>query len=374
MWVAMRRSMVSDWYRAVAVHAICGVLHILSTVFIVTYALAPNGRRLADYNTYVNKDFFAYTDWATSCYNDTSNAYSRDPVVIEACTDNNTLYFIDQENNNAAYFSLPVNILLLAMAFTATSGLVHFISAAKIYQAKELDLRADAWLRLCADYAVSAPCMLVVVNVTYGANSVSGVIAAPLLLAVLLVVSHYLLSSSVAPAPGAGRALGPWSAQPRFPRHAPRARAFLLFGLLIALYAVSLLPTIIAVGKIGSVAPPGVVVFLSGMLVAYSSFIVPYAYELAVGRYCFFVAYAALSVIAKAMLHAFLAVSVLQQSQLYSNAGVATGSPGDMGDETTAYMIITIIPLSGIALFTLIRRYLNPLQATTATEMLTYLL
>lgn len=340
--------MTEAWYRAVVVHAICCTLHLASTVFIFTYALA-RGSTVNDFNAYVKKDIFAFTDWASRCYNATTDSYSDEPAVVAACADDDTLYYINQQDQNTL-FATPVNILVLAMAFTATSGLVHLLSAIQLGRAKQFDLQDledDSFRRLCYDYAVSAPCMLVVVNITFGANCVSGVIAAPLLLAVLLVSSHYLLSADLYKL---GRS------------------AFVIFGLLVSLYGVSLAPTIWAVVNVGSVAPPGVVVFLVGLLVAYSSFIVPYAYELVVGRHCIFIGYAALSVIAKAMLHAFLAVSVLQQSQLYRNVGVETGPPTNMGDEATAYMIVTIIPASGLLLFTLIRCYLDPLRPSRDTE------
>ena len=143
-----------------------------------------------------------------------------------------------------------------------------------------------------------------------------------------------------------------------------------MFTVLVLLYGVALTPTIVAVNKVGAVAPPGVVVFLSGMLVAFSSFIVPYVYELYRRRYCVFIGYAALSVIAKAMLHAFLAVSVLQQRTLYLNFDNATATPPEsMADQTTAYLIITVIPASGIALFGIIYFTLDPLYDNTEVSL-----
>ena len=368
---------IVPYKRAATIHIICAVLHIGSTLFIAMYAL-QKGNVLADFNTYVDKAFFSYTDWGERCYNATNASYSSDEATVEACADEDTLFYINRQGRNT--FKGKVNILLLALTFTTVSGMVHAIAASVVLTKKALAPETETWLRFVFDYGFSASAMLCVVNITYGANNVSGVILAPVGLFGLLVLSAALLTRTVAEDvnPQEVKAdisnIGLKSVGTEPPQK-PQVSLFksngwvrIMFLVLVLLYIVVLVPTIVAVGRVGSVAPPGVVVFLSGMVVAFSSFIVPYCYELWKRRYCVFVGYAALSVIAKAMLHAFLAVSVLQQRTLYLNFDNATATPPEsMADETTAYLIITVIPASGFVLFFVIYLTLNPL-ANVATD------
>ena len=352
---------IAPYERAAIIHSICAFLHLGSTVFIAAYGL-QNNASLSDYDTFVDKKFFSYTDWGQRCYNAANLTYSSDKEVVEACPDEDTLFYINRQGGD----TLPgrVNILLLALAFTTVSGMVHGYAAYQVYTREALDLVSETRYRLCYDYGVSAPIMLCVVNITFGANNVSGVIAAPLLLIALLVASYFLLTRALQVTPSAAAAMDRVRSNGGVGLAGSRNNlaTFGLFAGLVMLYVVALLPTIVAVSKVGSVAPPGVVVFLCGMLLAFSSFIVPYCYELYQRRFCVFVGYAALSVIAKAMLHAFLAISVLQQRTLYLNFDNATATPPtSMADETTAYMIITIIPATGIVLFFFIYKTLNPL-------------
>ena len=156
-----------------------------------------------------------------------------------------------------------------------------------------------------------------------------------------------------------------------------------MFTVLIAMYCIALVPTIIAMVNVAELAPSAVVVFMVGLLVAFSSFIVPYALELFyIKEYGYFVAYAALSLNAKAILHSFLAVSVLQQAELYDNSLVNVSAnnlapPPDMTSQTQdAYIIVLVTPVVGFALFLLLNKYSNPLRPPRGTHapLLKYLL
>jgi hypothetical protein len=360
-------------HRACIIHLVCTALHLVSTS--VIYGLATRDNTpISAYNNYVNKDFFAYTDWKIYCYANATRDYSKfneNNKTPGYCPDSTKLFFVERGDNA---FDTPVNILGLALAFTSVSAFVHFISAilCKIYPEK-YTLEIDSTLRFTMDYAVSAPVMLALINIVFGANSISGVIVAPIILNVALVLASLLLNYAVAH--GNSNHDKPSVVFPYlYIRNTLNVQStfacfyFLVFAALCLMYIVSLVPTIVAVINVAKLAPDGVLIFMVGFLFAFSSFIVPYALELYKQKYGYFVAYAALSLNAKAILHSFLAISVLQQAKLYNNSFVnVTGKdqnpPRDMTtQETDAYIIVFVTPLIGFILYVILKKLCNPLS------------
>ena len=130
------------------------------------------------------------------------------------------------------------------------------------------------------------------------------------------------------------------------------------------------MPTFIAVVNVAKLAPDGVLIFMVGFLFAFTSFVVPYGLELYKLKYAYFVAYAALSLNAKAILHSFLAISVLQQAKLYNNSfvnvsGTDQAPPKDMTtQEAEAYIIVFVTPVIGFLLYLFLKKYYDPLSGS----------
>ena len=98
--------------------------------------------------------------------------------------------------------------------------------------------------------------------------------------------------------------------------------------------------------------------------------------ELRQQMYGYFVAYAALSLNAKAILHSFLAISVLQQAKLYKNSLVnltATNQtpPIDMTEQNgQAFAIIFGAPAVGLLLYIFLKYYCDPLASNQALRLI----
>lgn len=366
-----------DRLKAWKVHAVCAVLHFVSTIVIAALAL-KNGSKASDYETYVNKDFFTFTDWNIFCYkNGTYSIYIQGKTSDTECPDSSKLFFINRGTNS---FETPINILYVALAFTSVSASVHAVSAIWSACSEKYNLAIDSLLRFSVDYAVSAPLMLSLVNIVYGANCVSGVIVGPAVLCAALVASAWLLFYALSnPAyqnsDDSKAKFSPLLIMTRrlFPYMTSKTKYIVIFTFLVAIYCASLAPTFAAIINAGKLAPTSVVIFMSGLLVFYSSFIVPYALELFKKKtYSYFLSYAILSLVAKAVLHSFLAVSVLQQAKLYDNAKVNvtdTGlePPEDMtAQNADAFIIIFVTPTIGI-LLGLVFKFLK-LDPITATK------
>lgn len=344
-----------DRHRACIVHLVCACLHLVSTTVIRVLA-TKDDTPISAYDNYVNKDFFAYTDWKIYCYANATRNYSKFNENNKApgyCPDSTKLFFVERGDNA---FETPVNILGLALAFTSVSAFVHFISAVlcKLYPEK-YTLEIDSTLRFTLDYAISAPVMLALINIVFGANSVSGVIASPIVLNVALVLASLLLNYAI----NHGNS-----------EDSSRVYYFIFFAALCILYILTLVPTFIAVGNVAKLAPDGVLIFMVGFLFAFTSFVVPYGLELYNLKYAYFVAYAALSLNAKAILHSFLAISVLQQAKLYNNSfvnvsGTGQDPPKDMTtQEAEAYIIVFVTPVIGFLLYLFLKKYYDPLSGS----------
>ena len=285
-----------DVKKAGFVHLLCFALHITSTIVIAALAL-KNGSKASDYNNFVNKDFYAFTNWNIYCYDSDSKTYTKydEKTTTDAeCPDDTRLFTISKGTN---VFETPVNILFLALSFTSVSAFVHGVSAALCCASLtclkgkfRYTLWLDSMLRFSVDYAISAPLMLALVNIVFGANSVSGVIAGPALLFVLLEASSLLLRialdnkeySNVSAKVAFYAALA-YQTRKLFPFAACfKAKTWYIisFVVLILLYGVSLAPTFAAIREAGSLAPKAVIIFMVGLLLAYSSFIWPYGREL----------------------------------------------------------------------------------------------
>ena len=332
-----------DVRKAVSSHIICGVLHLTSTIVLRSVAGSYNG-----YKAYVSAAFWEYTGWRTHCYEATTKTYT---AAADECDAQSQQVF--SVTPPASQLPMPVNLLAMALTFTLVSSMVHFASACWLWKTKKgadesQQLRVDSAMRF-GDYAVSASVMLSLMNIVFGANSVAGVILAPAVLGVALVLAAVLQ----------------WHVLPGAERPLSSSTATCYFVGLVLVYTLCLLPTILAMSETATVAPKGVLAFMVGMLIVFSSFIVPYTIELVKREYCMFTVYATLSVVAKAILHAFLAVSVLQQAKLYEAAPTVEAGgdpPEDIFAElqTKVYAILAGTIVGGIGLFFVLLKCFNP--------------
>jgi hypothetical protein len=336
--------MLFDVGKAISSHLICGSLHLTSTI--ILRAIAGDA---AKYTTYVSSEFWAYTDWRVHCYNVTAEMYTPGGD----CGEQQEVFSVVPP---AVRLPTPVNLLAMALVFTLVSSGVHFASALRLYAVKQprdavQQLRVDSALRFL-DYAVSASVMLSLLNVVFGANCVAGVIVAPIGLGISLALAAVLQWYRL---PGAERPMG-------------GAVALGCFAVLVLLYVLCLLPTMVAMSQTAKAAPVGVLVFMAGMLIAFTSFVAPYTIELVRREYCMFSVYATLSVVAKAILHAFLGVSVLQQAKLYE-AGPTVEAGGEPPEDIFAelqnkvYAILFGTVAGGAVLYVVLRYKFDPFTA-----------
>ena len=322
------------------INVICAAAHGLGVLYI---ALVPTIYDVSfDKFTYpISKKFMDTRPWPFVC------KYENGTVVngTAACPDDNRVFSITQPSKSESIGS--ANLLGLAMAFSAFSCAHHAIAA---YKGWDTDHNAEAmnWLRLGVDYGFSAPLMLLLINMTWGANNVSGVVLAPLLLAGLLWISAWRLNARVGSNRGASNA---------------EKGAFFS---LIVFFAVALVPTIYAVGdavsekKAGNLgkAPPFVPVFAALVIASFSSFIWPYSKQFFAsdnkgedgGMVNKDITYAILSIVSKTSLLALLSFGAIQQIKMTQGDQPASQSKPLQSGLIAVVVVIVVGALLG-ALF-----------------------
>lgn len=269
--------------------------------------------------------------WKFSCYEENGKYVDG----YAACDDDKRQYGIVTHNPMAQWY----NLLLAAVSFAYVSSFVHFYRA---YQTRNgYNQLEEWWSRLVLDYAVSAPIMLSVINVLWGANTITGVIIAPVVLAMLLILSYVLISSSV-------------ESTNSFDGGTSKDAIMFYFWVLVALFGLCITPTFVATADAISTtgkndnegsAPAFVGVFVVVFMVVFSTFIGPYYIELTSNcnkdnepADCF-IEFSVLSLVAKVTLHAFLGVGVLQQTSMTDMSKIAAGTPPEEPGASLAFAI-----------------------------------
>ena len=220
--------------------------------------------------------------------------------------------------------TVRVNILVLACLYVFWSAAGHLASVFVVARQREL-----RWL----DYAVTAPTMLVVLSLAFGADSATAIVIAPSVLAALLVLAGILERRESEPDGAASMS---------YYRLCSIAVLFLSYVpvMLPALYA-SYDITVDHEPGTGT-APNFVFAFAVTVALLFTSFAAVYAYDLM--RPLDFDSrerwYLYLSMVAKTSLHLFLGLAVIGQS---NNVGVDTPSPEEDDMDTLA------IGLGGVA-------------------------
>jgi len=179
------------------VHWLAAAVHLASATGILISAFVEDNVYLKRYSVDPDLDTFSLRPerWQLQCYNSTSR--SLIPRRVSSCRGPDLIdVFSNQRRGNGG----PINIAWAAFTFAAWSGLGHLYSAVTMrrnnksprfshsQRARAEEQRMLTLLRWL-DYLVSAPVMLLVINVIFGATNSAGVLASPLLLAALLVAS-----------------------------------------------------------------------------------------------------------------------------------------------------------------------------------------
>ena len=279
-------------------HTVAGCFHAISVGVLIIVAIREND--IKAYNINVPNKLWFLEKWLFTCVNtsNTSAIYANSSVNGGYnCT--NRSYKIEEAPLPHAF---SLNTVGLAVAFGLVSAGVHFLSALFVKTQSR-----DAMFRLCLDYAFSAPCMLALINLQWGANCIIGVCFAPLILGSAIFMSYFVLDRSV--------------------RHVISTAVTVLFFVgLIMLYVGALIPSLLGAhaalsttGKLPNegTAPAFVAVFMIMILISFSLFIIPYSLELFYKRaYYLFYPWLLLSLGAKTTLHTFLVLNILAQAPL----------------------------------------------------------
>ena len=182
------------------VHWLAAAVHLASATGILISAFVEDNVYLKRYSVDPDLDTFSLRPerWQLQCYNSTSR--SLIPMRVSSCRGPDLIdVFSNQRRGNGG----PINIAWAAFTFAAWSGLGHLYSAVTMrrnnknprfshsQRARAEEQRMLTLLRWL-DYLVSAPVMLLVINVIFGATNSAGVLASPLLLAALLVASGFV--------------------------------------------------------------------------------------------------------------------------------------------------------------------------------------
>ena len=171
-------------------HASAAMVHILSATVILTVALSETGGNLKRYQAKPDLNLFLKPEpWMAQCYNETTNVLEPTPAAKCPGSDNVAVY-----TNSHRGKGKGINIALLAFAFAFWSGVCHFWSRHIVCNANWRDLRslaAHLALLRWIDYGLSAPLMILTLNVIFAATNLAGVVVSPLLLLLLLGLAAY---------------------------------------------------------------------------------------------------------------------------------------------------------------------------------------
>lgn len=169
-------------------------------------------------------------------------------------------------------------------------------------------LLTENFYRFRFDYAFSASIMLIVVGILWGGNTLFSVVLAPVMLFVALQGSCSLL----------------------YRLDLPKIDRFIIFSSMCFLFVGAFLNPLYAAIKATSTvgdednegqAPWFVIVFVVVIFFLFCSFIVPYVYSLYKGslQKIEIISYSCLSVVAKVILHGFLAAALVQQNEILNS-------------------------------------------------------
>lgn len=273
-------------------HLVAGLIHLAAVVSLLIVAAIENDSLSAySKNFWLDPDKWTVDPrlWLYQCADKTVG-------TISSCPDDDKMFYVEKPSN-----ARRINIVVLATFYVLWSSLQHFYT----YYRPETE-RIARWV----DYTVTAPTMLCVVGLAFGADSVTVLIVAPLGLAILLVLAGIV-----------ERRTDEVKDYRRFSREAIVVLTFLLYPITVAPVMYS---SVVVTHEdretvddrssydIG-VAPDFVPVFCALIIVAFTSFGVVYAYDWVYPFEQRERWYITLSMAAKTSLHLFLGLTVINQ-------------------------------------------------------------
>lgn len=160
-------------------HILAAVVHIVSASVILSVALAETNGSLKRYNAKPDLSHFLKPErWQLKCYNTTTKVVH--PESVAKCSDGLEDVFINNHRGKGW-----LNIAVLAFLFAFWSGICHVRSISLVDSAQWANVDAVGFSMAkwrWFDYGLSAPLMLLTLNVIFAATNWAGVILAPLLL------------------------------------------------------------------------------------------------------------------------------------------------------------------------------------------------
>jgi len=305
-------------------HLYAGCAHLLSAL--VLLFAGSSAAPLNKYAQPVSNSFWEPSTWRFVCYNGTGYVNGT-----SECPDKNRTFRVQMPPGSTPIYT--VNTLLMAVAFAAVSGGTHIFAWWSASEPVWLRWQKESKLRFGIDYAISAPIMLALFSVMWGANNILSAIVAPVVLSAMLRIALRIIVTD--------RTL----------------RKTVLFAVLVLGYTAllwlgigrALLENSRKVDTNNSedadrgVMPRGVVYASIFVLLTFSSFIVPYGLELKLKHPInnednarkFSLWYAALSLVAKVTLHAMFGITAINQATVLTQPDKELpAKPPDMAAES----------------------------------------
>tara|TARA_B100000963_G_scaffold29206_2_gene21607 strand:+ start:328 stop:1467 length:1140 start_codon:yes stop_codon:yes gene_type:complete len=329
-------------------HAFASLVHFIAFWFLLGFALAEDST-LSVYKQqfWWVRDKLALTPrrWHYQCVDETGKLNA----TLLDCAENDRRFYVKSRMEGITH----VNVLVLACLYVMWSAIGHLLS---VFMIKKQ--RLIRWV----DYSVTAPTMLVVLSVSFGADSLTAIVIAPCVLAVLLVIAGILepdwsvesvrRSKADRNAAKADEATTPPEDKAKsdaavtagvealsYYRRATIAILFLAYipAMVPVLYASYDITVDHAPGT--GTAPDFVFVFSVMLVVLFSSFAGLYLWDLVWPIYPDRRerGYIFLSMVSKTTLHLFLGLAVIGQS---NTVGVDTPSPEEDDMQTLTYGVV----------------------------------
>lgn len=158
-------------------HRLACAVHFIAFWILLGYAIDRSGNNLDVYDRqfWINTDNYEFDRprrWLYRCYvNETF-------INSTSCDGDDKRFYVEPAQNR-----LKINILAVALFYVAWSSLLHGRASFVPEQTRTL-----RWI----DYSVTAPTMLIVLGLAFGADSVTALIFMPILLSALLIVACYV--------------------------------------------------------------------------------------------------------------------------------------------------------------------------------------
>lgn len=289
-------------------HSVAFAVHASAFVFLLGFAADRQPLSEYDSNFWIEA---SKTSWEPIAWKYTCSK----PGNAATCPDDDKQFYVEKPDD-----ALAINIIALASLYVGWSALGHLVTW--LWQKHHRLIRH-------ADYAVTAPTMLVVLGCTYGLSSV-WLIINPIILSILIVISALIERM-----PGES-VISPTS-----------RRALIFYGLVIA-YAFVVSPILYGAAQITNesrlpavdpnnstigygTAPDFVLAFSVGTVLLFSCFVVPFAIDLfwypLLSREAIYIT---LSMIAKTTLHLWLGLTVIETSVSVGEGAPSEDSRSDM--------------------------------------------